>query len=207
MINKLVVIIESLKVPKIKKVLLYEMKFLVPNYSCLHNPWLGGYRPQISFLFVFCPQVNLLTPIPEQNSWLRHCSKASIVTLVQNSQGFLSSGQSCRQFKITAHQKLVSRIWMNGSLPQSPHTTSRTSQRQIYLYTFLLRILTHSVFCEGAECGQANKWQEEVNMDYSLCLFTHKVQEVESLRGSRIYLSSYSTGAVNDWNPIKFDIL
>jgi hypothetical protein len=28
----------SLKVPKIKKSLLYEMKFLVPNYSCLQNP-------------------------------------------------------------------------------------------------------------------------------------------------------------------------
>ena len=40
--NKLVVIINSLKVPKIKKILLYEMKFLVPNYSCLQNPWLGG---------------------------------------------------------------------------------------------------------------------------------------------------------------------
>jgi hypothetical protein len=26
------------KVPKIKKILLYEMKFLVPNYSCLQNP-------------------------------------------------------------------------------------------------------------------------------------------------------------------------
>jgi hypothetical protein len=25
----------SLKVPKIKKILLYEMKFLVPNYNCL----------------------------------------------------------------------------------------------------------------------------------------------------------------------------
>ena len=36
--NKLVVIINSLKVPKIKKILLYEMKFLVPNYSCLQNP-------------------------------------------------------------------------------------------------------------------------------------------------------------------------
>ena len=48
MTNKLVVIINSLKVPKIKKILLYEMKFLVPNYSCLQNPWLGGYRPQIS---------------------------------------------------------------------------------------------------------------------------------------------------------------
>ena len=33
--DKLVVIINSLKVRKIKKILLYEMKFLVPNYSCL----------------------------------------------------------------------------------------------------------------------------------------------------------------------------
>jgi hypothetical protein len=40
--NKLVVIINSLKLPKIKKLLLYEMKFLVPNYSWLRNPWLGG---------------------------------------------------------------------------------------------------------------------------------------------------------------------
>jgi len=38
MTNKLVVIINSLKVPKINKMLLYEMKFLVPNYSCLQNP-------------------------------------------------------------------------------------------------------------------------------------------------------------------------
>jgi len=37
MTNKLIVIINSLKVPKIKKILLYEMKFLVPNYSCLQN--------------------------------------------------------------------------------------------------------------------------------------------------------------------------
>ena len=38
MTNKLVVIVNSLKVPKIKKILIYEMKFLVPNYSCLQNP-------------------------------------------------------------------------------------------------------------------------------------------------------------------------
>jgi len=37
MANKLVVIINSLKVPTIKKILLYEMKFLVLNYSCLQN--------------------------------------------------------------------------------------------------------------------------------------------------------------------------
>jgi len=58
----------SLKVPKIKKILIYEIKFLVPNYSCLQNHWLGGYRPQIP---VLCPQLNLLNP-PQQNSWVRH---------------------------------------------------------------------------------------------------------------------------------------
>ena len=40
------------------------MKFLVPNYSCLQNPWLGGYRPQIPVLSVLCPQQNLLNPPP-----------------------------------------------------------------------------------------------------------------------------------------------
>jgi len=64
MTNKLVVIINSLKVPKIKEILLYEIKFLVPNYSCLQNPWLGGYRPQIPVLSVLCPQMNLLNPPP-----------------------------------------------------------------------------------------------------------------------------------------------
>jgi len=42
----------SLKVPKIKKILLYEMKFLVPNYSCLQDPRLEAYRPQIPVLSV-----------------------------------------------------------------------------------------------------------------------------------------------------------
>jgi len=41
MTNKLGVIINSLKITKIKKILLHEMKFLVPNYSLLQNPWLG----------------------------------------------------------------------------------------------------------------------------------------------------------------------
>jgi len=64
MTNKLVDIINSLNVPKIKKILLYEMKFLVPNYSCLQNPWLGGYRPQIPVVTVLCPQLNFVEPPP-----------------------------------------------------------------------------------------------------------------------------------------------
>jgi len=75
MTNKLVVIINCLKVPKIKKILLFEMKFLVPNYTCLQNPWLGGYGPHIPDLSVLCPRVNLLNPPPpkKQNSWVCPC--------------------------------------------------------------------------------------------------------------------------------------
>ena len=74
MTNKLVVIINSLKVPKIKKILLYETKFLVRNYSCVQNPRLRGYSPQIPVLSVLCPQLNLLNP-SEKNSSVRHCCK------------------------------------------------------------------------------------------------------------------------------------
>ena len=42
------------------------MKFLVPNYNCLQNPWLGSYRPQIPILSVFCPQLNLNPPSHEK---------------------------------------------------------------------------------------------------------------------------------------------
>ena len=58
MTNKLFVVINSLKVTNIDKIVLYEMKFLVPNYSCLQNPLLGGYRPQNPVLCVFCFQLN-----------------------------------------------------------------------------------------------------------------------------------------------------
>ena len=51
------------------------MKFLVPHYSCLQNPWLGCYHSQIPILSVLCPQLNLLKPPPpKQNSWVRHSS-------------------------------------------------------------------------------------------------------------------------------------
>ena len=74
MANKLVVIINSFKVPKIKKILLYEMKFLVPNYSCLQNPWLGGVglRPQIPVLSVLS-STEFVEPRTKKNSWVRHC--------------------------------------------------------------------------------------------------------------------------------------
>ena len=67
MTNKLIVITNMcLKVPKIKKILLYEMKVLVPNYNCLQNPSLAGYGPQIPVVPVLCPQLNFLNPPPSK---------------------------------------------------------------------------------------------------------------------------------------------
>ena len=73
MTNKLVVIINSLKVTKIKKILLYEMKFLVPNYSCLQNPWLGGYSPLVGGSVCPLSLTEFVEPHPKQNSWVHHC--------------------------------------------------------------------------------------------------------------------------------------
>ena len=61
---------------KIKKILLHEMKFLVLNYSCLQNPWLGATVPRSPFplssvLNWIC--WNTHPPAPEQNSWVCHC--------------------------------------------------------------------------------------------------------------------------------------
>ena len=42
------------------------MKFLVQNYSCLQNPWLGGYRLQIPVLSVLCPQLKYVEPPSEK---------------------------------------------------------------------------------------------------------------------------------------------
>ena len=68
------------------------MKFLVPNYSCLQNPWLGGYHPKIPILCVLCPQLNLLnTPPPPRTKFVgtpveasRRVMTAQLTRLAQN---------------------------------------------------------------------------------------------------------------------------
>ena len=98
MTNKLVVIVSSLKVPKIKKIWLCEMKFLVPNYRCLQNPWPGGCCPQIPVFSVLCLQLNLLNPPPlnkipgyatVSNSWsYSFFSKCCRKTLYKNRRNY-----------------------------------------------------------------------------------------------------------------------
>jgi hypothetical protein len=49
------------------------MKFLVPNYSCLQNLWLGGYRPTDPRSLCPLSSTEFVGPPPEQNSLVRHC--------------------------------------------------------------------------------------------------------------------------------------
>jgi len=127
MTNELVVVINSLKVPKIKKSLLYEVKFLVPNYSCLQNPWIGGYSLQIPVVSVLCSELNLLNPPPTNKipgyatdvklcCWegrflsflnVRKCQPYTphYLNLIQKYSLFLSFGERCqRQHTCPSHK-------------------------------------------------------------------------------------------------------
>jgi len=55
------------------------MKFLVPNYSCFQNPWLGGRGLPPTDPRSHCPlsSTEFLDPHPEQNSWVRHWRRDS----------------------------------------------------------------------------------------------------------------------------------
>ena len=124
MTNKLVVIINSLKVPKIKKILLYEMKFLVPNYSCLQNPRLGGYRPPDPR--TLCPLsstdfVEPPTPLPRTKflgklawapSWWRiKPTKASQLHIIDSYPS--CSDSYCKQNYVVTHPVA---LWLTESL-------------------------------------------------------------------------------------------
>ena len=123
MTNKLVVIMNTLKVPKIKKILLYEMKFLVPNYSCLQNPWLRGYRPQIAVLSVLCPQLNLLSPPPR--------TKFLSTPLCTMGTGSIPGVKFGRGVTLTPHPLLVPWSRKNRAIPVLPLWAVRPVQGYI----------------------------------------------------------------------------
>ena len=70
------------------------MKILVPNYSCLQNPWLGGYRSQIPVFSVLCPQLNLLNPPSPRKKFLG--TPLVLLLLVCVQFGFLTPGGLCQ---------------------------------------------------------------------------------------------------------------
>ena len=71
MTNKLAVIINSLKVPKIEQILLYEMKFLEANYSCMFQPSSGLLQADVwNMLGSFYLRTNDVDDVPKREGHL-----------------------------------------------------------------------------------------------------------------------------------------
>ena len=131
MTNKLVVIINSLKVPKIKKILLHEIKFLVPHYSCLQNPWLGGYHPQIPVLSVLNWICWTPPPSREQNSWVRHWIRPRVLGTLIYEEVRLEIGEDWLEPVLNIHTRLSPLSPRFCYLPP-PHFNS-VAKRRLFL--------------------------------------------------------------------------
>jgi hypothetical protein len=81
MTNNLVVIINSLKYQKLRKV--YYMKFLVPNYSCLQNPWLGATAPRSPFSLSSVLNWICWTPSPRKKFLVTPLVNSAIIATIQ----------------------------------------------------------------------------------------------------------------------------
>ena len=74
------------------------MKFIVLNYSCLQNPWLGGYRPQTPFLSVLCPQLNLLNPPKKIPGYATGVLCSALISTYKNVRCHNSDAHNIRLF-------------------------------------------------------------------------------------------------------------
>jgi len=154
--NKLVVIINSLKVPKIKKMLLYEMKLLVSNYSCLQNPWLVRYCPQIPVLSVL--NSNCWTPPPNKIPGYvpLHCVlfNPGLHTVAQVTS-FLYGSHWCHPFcsAHTHHSVTNVSIYLdNTSVVVGLTLISLThSNISLYLHIVVSSLITKNVDCFGKQ--------------------------------------------------------
>ena len=158
MTNKLVVIISSLKVPKIKKILLYEMKFLVPNYSCLQNPWLGGYRPQIPILSVlnricWTPPPN---KIPGYTTAVRSVWKPWIREFLAR---VLQGATSRRVTKQSANIKTVSKLQLEPCSWKMEYCFVRVCWEHIYIIRSNRHVWTKNYVTDHVvvEHGRSNR--------------------------------------------------
>jgi len=173
MTNKLPVIINSLKVPKIKKILLYEMKFLVPNYTCLQNPWLGGYGPQIPVLSVLCLQLNFLNPPQPANKIPGYATGYRDINMFLN-----NTCTYLLNWTITKLDTLERRILLSHSCAGNPRLQSalvlRKVEQQLLYAIYLQHERSHTRNARGYPRRSVNLVKSEQSglSDYKLQDFT-----------------------------------
>ena len=90
MTNKLVVIINSLKAPKIRKFYYMKWNFLYQITAASRTPDLGATGPRSPFSLSSTEFVD--PPSPEQNSWVRHWNN---YISIKAQRGFVTRGCQC----------------------------------------------------------------------------------------------------------------
>ena len=135
MTNKLVVIINRLKVPKIKKIFTIWNEISCTQLQLSPEPLTRGLPLPDPRRFL-CPQLNLLNPPPEQNSWVRHCLYLTFYLLhsyvfpAAHARCIMASGMIVDQWRIGCKQcqwpgSCCRRGWMyeppsNIKVPHTP---------------------------------------------------------------------------------------
>ena len=165
MTNKLVAIINSPKVPKIKKILLYEMKFLVPNYSCLQNPWLGGYRLQIPVLSVlnwicWTPPPNKL---PGYATGHTHLILLYLITRTIFGEQYRSLSSSLCSFLHSPVPSSLPKPHLNSALLLTSAQVSEHRQRSLAQQAVWPHPQTTCLFSCGFSVFTAGRWQRSAN--------------------------------------------
>jgi len=113
-----------------------KWNFLYQITAASRTPWLGGYRPQIPVLSILCLYLNLLTPPPKKNSWVRHC------------------------VKLTIHVHLLSRLRKSSAIPPLQHTPSWCVHGQLQFHHTIItllvpatRVVLNSIFFSHGSTG------------------------------------------------------
>ena len=154
------------------------MKFLVPNYSCLQNPWLGGYRSQIPVSL--SSVLNLICWTPPRTKFLGTplCVRGVYVTVL-----WQYGQDSC--VRALMPSSLVTRIinvrisWKRTNVLINWTAFSFSTKMMLFEFFFyhihLLWFCQLSVFCEGwllsRGCCVTVVYQEPDEWNYNLGAF------------------------------------
>ena len=146
--------------------LLYELKFLVPNYICLQNPCLGGLRPPDPRSVCPLPSTEFVEPPPpEKNFCLRHCIYEKFLPDNRPLQQAANSPTT-----VHYHTTLYTAITLSHDTVQCTHTIIWHCTLHSHYHTTLYTALTLSL--DTVHCTHTVTWHCTLHSHCHLALYT-----------------------------------
>jgi hypothetical protein len=124
------------------------VKFLVPNYSCLQNPWLGGCRPQIPRSLWLLSSTEFVEP-PRKNFWVEpHRKKFLGTPLPTTCFGHTLGPSSGRSITKDVYIDIYRSLWTNAQM-WNTDLVSKTKLVHNFFFVCLFLLST----CFGQLCA------------------------------------------------------